>query len=171
MRKTETISRGARVLNGALLVSFAVTVMVPLTGVHIHKLASVVFLLLGVHPPAVLMSAAKYLSSCVTPLAMLYCGFILYEVGLKNLRFMPGLPLMLLMRLVISPLICFALCSVFGVGGMARDVFVVIAALPVVTQVTVMAGAYGADEQYAAVGSCMSLLGMFVTLPILMILL
>ena len=46
MRKTETISRGARVLNGALLVSFAVTVMVPLTGVHIHKLASVVFLLL-----------------------------------------------------------------------------------------------------------------------------
>ena len=56
---------------------------------------SVVLLLIGVRPPAVLMSAAKYLSSCVTPLAMLYCGFILYEVGLKNLRLMPGLPTML----------------------------------------------------------------------------
>ena len=33
-------------LNIALLVSFLVTVMVPLTGVHIHKLASVLFLLL-----------------------------------------------------------------------------------------------------------------------------
>ena len=36
-----------KLLNIALLVSFVVTVMVPLTGVHIHKLASVIFLLLS----------------------------------------------------------------------------------------------------------------------------
>ena len=33
-------------LNIALLISFFVTIMVPLTGVHIHKMASVIFLLL-----------------------------------------------------------------------------------------------------------------------------
>ena len=33
-------------LNLALLVSFLVTIMVPVTGIHIHKLASVLFLLL-----------------------------------------------------------------------------------------------------------------------------
>ena len=37
-----------RFLNIALLISFLVTIMVPLTGVHIHKLASVVFLLLSI---------------------------------------------------------------------------------------------------------------------------
>ena len=37
-----------RFLNIALLVSFLVTIMVPLTGVHIHKLASVLFLLLSI---------------------------------------------------------------------------------------------------------------------------
>ena len=37
-----------KILNLALLISFLVTVMVPLTGVHIHKLASVLFLLLSV---------------------------------------------------------------------------------------------------------------------------
>ena len=37
-----------RFLNLALLISFLVTIMVPLTGVHIHKLASVVFLLLSI---------------------------------------------------------------------------------------------------------------------------
>lgn len=37
-----------RVLNIALLVSFLVTTMVPLTGLHIHKLASVIFLLLNI---------------------------------------------------------------------------------------------------------------------------
>lgn len=36
-----------KLLNIALLVSFLVTIMVPLTGVHIHKLASVIFLLLS----------------------------------------------------------------------------------------------------------------------------
>jgi hypothetical protein len=40
--------RMKKLLNIALLVSFVVTVMVPLTGVHIHKLASVIFLLLSI---------------------------------------------------------------------------------------------------------------------------
>ena len=35
-------------LNIALLISFLVTIMVSLTGVHIHKLASVLFLLLSI---------------------------------------------------------------------------------------------------------------------------
>ena len=37
-----------KALNIALLISFVVTIMVPLTGVHIHKMASVIFLLLSV---------------------------------------------------------------------------------------------------------------------------
>ena len=37
-----------KVLNIALLISFIVTIMVPLTGVHIHKMASVIFLLLNI---------------------------------------------------------------------------------------------------------------------------
>lgn len=36
-----------RVLNIALLVSFVVTIMVPLTGVQIHKMSSAIFLLLS----------------------------------------------------------------------------------------------------------------------------
>ena len=37
-----------RFLNIALLISFLITIMVPLTGIHIHKLASVFFLLLSI---------------------------------------------------------------------------------------------------------------------------
>ena len=37
-----------RFLNITLLISFLVTIMVPLTGIQIHKLASVVFLLLSI---------------------------------------------------------------------------------------------------------------------------
>lgn len=38
----------ANILNIALLVSFVLTILVPLTGIPIHKLASTVFLLLSV---------------------------------------------------------------------------------------------------------------------------
>ena len=37
-----------KALNIALLISFIVTIMVPLTGVHVHKMASVLFLLLSI---------------------------------------------------------------------------------------------------------------------------
>lgn len=36
-----------KILNIALLISFIVTIIVPLTGIHIHKMASVIFLLLS----------------------------------------------------------------------------------------------------------------------------
>lgn len=42
-----------KLLNTALLVSFSVTVMVPLTGIPVHKLASAVFLLLSLVHTAV----------------------------------------------------------------------------------------------------------------------
>lgn len=132
---------------------------------------SVLLLVLGLRPPEPVMKFAGYVSGSVSPLALIYCGFIVYEVGLKNLRFLRGLPTMLLLRLVLSPVICLGCCTLFGMTGLPLQVFVVESALPVVSQVTVMAGAFGADEQYAAVGSCLSILGSFITIPILMLIL
>ena len=37
-----------KILNITLLLSFVITIMVPLTGIHIHKLASTLFLLLSI---------------------------------------------------------------------------------------------------------------------------
>lgn len=124
---------------------------------------------LGQRLPAPLMRFAGYVSNSVSPLALIYCGFIVYEVGLRNLRLAPGLPTMLVLRLVVAPAICIGLCTMFGVAGLARNVFVVESALPVVTQVTVMAGAYGADEKYAATGACLSIFASFLTIPLLMV--
>lgn len=137
----------------------------PILGV----LSAIVLLVLGIDLPGPVMRFAGYISSTVSPLALIYGGFIVYEVGLKNLRLLPGLPAMLVIRLVAAPVICWGCCRLFGVEGLARDVFLVESALPVVSQVTVMAGAYGADEKYAATGACLSIFACFVTLPILML--
>lgn len=71
-----------KALNIALLVSFLVTVMVPLTGVHIHKLASTLFLLLSIVHTLVYrkkLSAKRYLllALIVTSFATGILGMIL----------------------------------------------------------------------------------------------
>ena len=94
---------------------------------------------------------------------------MVYEIGLKNLRLMRGLPTMLAIRLVAAPAICLVLCHVFGIQGLARSVFTVEAGLPVVSQTPVMAGAYGADDRYAAIGATLSTVGCVITIPVLMV--
>lgn len=131
---------------------------------------SVVLLVVDVRPPVVVMSFAKYISNSVSALALIYCGFIVYELGFQNLRFQRGLPTVVVCRLLVAPLICMVYCRLFGITGLAHDVFVVESALPVVSQITVLAGNFGADDKYAATGATLTTIGCFFTIPILMVL-
>ena len=131
-------------------------------------LAAIAMVLLDIPLPATADRFMGYLANSVSPMALIYCGYVVYEIGLKNLRLMRGLPTMLVMRLAVAPAICLIFCHLFGIGGLARGVFTVEAALPVVSQTPVMAGAYGADDRYAAVGATLSTVGCVVTIPILM---
>lgn len=132
---------------------------------------SLVLMVAGIRPPAFVMSFAEYIGGSVSSLALIYCGFIVYEVGLKNLRFQRGHGIVVLFRLAIAPVLCVLMCRVAGITGLAHDVFVVSSGLPVVSQITVMAGTYGADEQYSAIGATLTTLGCFVSIPVIMVLL
>ena len=134
-------------------------------------LAAIVMVLTDVALPATADRFMGYLANSVSPMALIYCGYVVYEIGLKNLRLMRGLPTMLVIRLMIAPAICLLFCHVFHIEGLARGVFTVEAALPVVSQTPVMAGAYGADDRYAAIGATLSTIGCVVTIPILMLVL
>lgn len=133
----------------------------------IALLVALFMLAFNLQLPSVVMSMANYFGRSVTSLAMVYSGLILYEVGLKNLKFHQGLPTAMVLRLLISPIICWTVTGLFGVDGMARDVLIVASAMPSVTQVTVTAGVYGADDKYAATGAGLTLLGSFITIPLL----
>ena len=134
-------------------------------------LFAILLLLLDLRLPAPIITWGSYISDSVSPMALIYCGYIIYELGLKNLRIMKGLPTMILMRLGVAPVICWFFCRLFGMSGLAMNVFIVESALPVVSQVTVQAGAYGADDKYAATGAVLSTLCSFISIPILMVVL
>ena len=99
------------------------------------------------------MTYCRYMNNLVTPLALLLTGYIIHELGLKNLRIDRALGAMLLFRFIAAPAVCALFCAAFGVAGLARSVYIVEAAMPVVTQTVVASAEYGADEQFAAQGA------------------
>ena len=101
----------------------------------------------------------------------LLTGYIIHEIGLKSLRIDVPMAVVLLFRFLFAPALCFLLCALFGITGLARSVFIVEAAMPVVTQTVVASAEYGADEQFAAQGAAISTLACFIVTPVLMLIL
>ena len=137
----------------------------------IGVLLSFVLVFTGVSLPPLVMSYCKYMNNLVTPLALLLTGYIIYEIGLKNLRLDRDLAVMMIFRFLLVPGSSFALCALLGIEGLARSVLLVQTAMPVVTQTVVAAADYGADEQFAAQGAALSTLACFVVIPVLMLIL
>ncbi|HWQ57659.1 MAG TPA: AEC family transporter [Clostridia bacterium] len=137
----------------------------------IALLGAIALLLLGVTLPHLVMTFASYMSATVTPLALLYVGFLIYETGLKNLRPDRGIWVASAMRFVGVPALMLLLCSLFGITGLARSVFFIQAAMPVMTQSVVVSGLAGADEQYNALGMSFTTLLCLVAIPVLMLIL
>ena len=127
--------------------------------------------LLDVRLPSFLASYLRYTSNIVTPIALLLTGYIIYDIGLSQLRLDRTLAVALLFRFLAAPGIFALGCAAFGVTGLARSTFLVEASMPVVTQTVVAASQYGADERLAARGAALSTLLSFVVIPVLMMLL
>lgn len=130
--------------------------------------ASIFMMVMSIRPYPIFMRYAEYISGTVSPLALIYCGFILYEVGIKNMRPMRGHMTALVLRLVIAPVICWGIAVTMGMSGLALGVFVLVSGLPSPSQIPVFAGTFGADEKYAATGACLSVFGCCITVPIIM---
>jgi|GEM_PF-269775 Predicted permeases len=137
----------------------------------IGVIVALILLIADARPPEFTMTFMGYIRDTVTPLALIFCGYILYEIGLKNLRIQKGIPFMLILRLVVAPVICLGIGILMKIEVFPRSVLLIENALPVITQVSVMSGEYGADEQYAVSGSAISIFVGLLTIPIWMIIL
>jgi len=135
----------------------------------VSGIIGILLVVLDVHLPRLLTGLFEYVSGTVSPLALLYCGFIIYETGIKSIRMDRGMAVMPVMRFVISPLVGAVFCVIFGVHQLASQVIIVEMAMPVITILVVMAKEWEADVQYAATGIVLSTLACFAVIPVLML--
>lgn len=125
----------------------------------------------NVKVPAMLLSTMNYMSSCVTPLALVMTGYIIHSIGFKNLKMDKPMAVVLLFRFIVAPAIAIAVFKAMGLEGLMLSVMAVESAMPVVSQTVVFATEYNADEELAARGAAISTIGCFIEIPLLMLLL
>lgn len=132
-----------------------------------------VLLVTGYRLPAQVNDALGSLGSMVGPTAMIIAGLLLGEIDFKRLMSYKGLPLVVLFRLVIVPLICLVLLKYSGManfmqqGDMILLITLMACATPSATTVVSMASLFGEDGEYAsAINVATSILCIF-TMPVI----
>ena len=139
----------------------------PLIGIA----AGILLVVAGISLPSPISKTIEYLGGTVSPLALFYCGFIIYENGIKSIRFDRGMVAMLCIRFPLSIIVAYLLCYGLGVSAPASSVIVAEMAMPVMTTLVVLAKECDADAEYAARGVVLSTLACLVVIPVLAVIL
>jgi len=132
-------------------------------------LFAVVCVLAGIKLPELLLSVCNTVGSSTTPLSMIFIGIVLYAVDWKSIRFDKSLITLIAARFVLAPVVLIAICRFVPLPLLMKQVFVIQASMPIMTQTAIIARTYDADYQYAAVMTSVTTLISLVTIPMYMV--
>lgn len=130
---------------------------------------AVILILLEISLPPFVMNTCKYLGNMTTPLSLIFIGIAMFGVKLNTIKFSKDVIAVLIGRFIISPIAILVIASLFPIPELMKKVFVIQAALPAMTQTTILAKVYEADTEYAAVLVTITTVFALIALPIYMI--
>ncbi|MGG5314425.1 AEC family transporter [Enterococcus sp. AZ072] len=137
-------------------------------------IVAIIFLLVGIPVPTFVNSTLTYVGSIVTPLSLIYIGIVLYDAGLKSIRFDRDTVVALLGRFVLSPAILIGLLvvgqNVFGanLNPLLQQTLIVQSATPMLAVLPILANEAHGDVKYATNLVTTSTLLFVIVVPILM---
>ncbi len=132
---------------------------------------ALIFITLNIKLPQFIMDTCKYFGNLTTPLSMLFIGITIYSVDTSEIKINIDMAAILFGRFLISPILIFVMAYYFPVPELMKKVFVVQAAMPVMTNTAIVARSYGADHKYATIMTVVTTISSLVFIPIYMALL
>lgn len=127
-----------------------------------------IILILKLPVPEFIMRSAMLIGELTTPLALIFIGITLQQMGLLNLRLTRDINIALLGRLVISPLLMWLCVPLFNLPELMGKVFVIQAALPVILQIPILSAYYQTDPEFGTMMVSLSTILCVVTVPVWM---
>jgi predicted permease len=132
-------------------------------------LLAVLLILAGISLPAPLLQLCKTLGAMTTPLSMLFIGIVISRVEWRKLRLEWDIILVVAGRFIVSPLILILAVRSLDLPRLMKEVFLVQAAMPAMTQTPILAQAYGADAEYAGIGTSLTTVLSLLFIPLCMV--
>ena len=102
------------------------------------------------------------------PLAMLFVGIAISKASLSEIKFDRELTAAMVGRFVICPLCVMVCLPFFALPKLMSEVFIMQAAMPAMTNTSIVAKVYGGDYKYAAMLTVVSTLLAVITTPFYM---
>lgn len=115
-----------------------------------------------------MMDVCNYFGDLTTPLSMIFIGISIYSVKLRNIKLDKDMIGVILGRFVVSPLVMFLIIFHMNLPILMKEVFIMQSAMPVMTNAPIIAKAYDADSEYAAVMVTLTTMLSMITIPIFM---
>lgn len=116
--------------------------------------------------PAFATSTITYLSKCTIPLSMLIIGSILSDCSIKEIFDTSALYFSVI-RLVVFPLIVFAVLKFLHIDDVLMGVSVIMSGMPAGSTTAILADKYDGDGHYASKAVFVSTLLSIITVPLL----
>lgn len=132
-------------------------------------MVAVALVLLGIELPNWIMQDFNYIGNLTIPLSMIFIGTAIAGAGLPNIRIDRDSLGILLGRFIIAPLLMACLVLPTHMPILMKQVFILQAAMPVMTNAPVVSKLYHADADYAAIMVTETTLLSLVVIPILMV--
>lgn len=127
--------------------------------------------MLEINLPTFIIDACKYLGNLTTPLSMLFIGSTIYSVDLKGIRLTKDIITIVIARLFISPFVVVLLAHFSSEPILMKEVFIIQASLPIMTQTTIISKQYNSDYKYVAVLTTLTTILSLITIPVYMFIL
>lgn len=131
---------------------------------------AVVCVLTGIKLPALVLSVCNTIGNSTTPLSMIFIGIVLYAVDWKSIRIDKSLLTLIAARFILAPAVLIVFCRFAPLPLLMKQVFVIQASMPIMTQTAIIARSYNADHRYAAVMTSVTTLISLATIPMYMLL-
>lgn len=163
IQKSAALMRGEEVSS----VKSVITWKTFLTPCLISSVLAIVLAFTGIKAPAIIGDTCKMLGDITTPAALMVIGSSLAEMPVKEMFSNKKVYLFAAFRLLILPLAVFFLYRWFVTDKLLLGVCVIISAMPVATNGTMLCLQYNADEKLMAQGTFITTLASLVTIPML----
>lgn len=119
-------------------------------------IAGILLLWYNISLPVYAMESINYLRLLLTPLSLIFMGSTIGDLKMSSVGSPVTTVVILVMRFVLSPIVCLLILKVVGMPEDLVKVFIVCAGLPVMTNISIAVGKYGGNPSYSSFMTALS---------------
>ncbi|SKC41830.1 AEC family transporter [Maledivibacter halophilus] len=129
-------------------------------------LIGIILVLLEIELPGFMVNSFRYIGNLTTPLSMFFIGIVISSINIKEMKLDLTSSLILIGKLLITPFVMFLCLKLFELPILLGKVFIIEAAMPIITQAALVSEFYGADSKYVSYMVGLSTVLMILIIPV-----